>query len=87
MDARGAFAAIVPYGRKDELDALAGKMGLLPRRTLSVRHTLNHPFTRYMSIYARHEATCNDEWLDIKTVDGNYSEQMIALLQDYYLFL
>jgi tRNA1Val (adenine37-N6)-methyltransferase len=87
LDNGGEFAVIVPYTRKDELSTLAASTGFHPKRSLSVRHTLTHTFTRYMVIYTRQPSSCIDEWLEIKTADGEYSAEMIRLMADYYLFL
>jgi tRNA1Val (adenine37-N6)-methyltransferase len=87
LDTDGEFALIVPYGRKDELHGLAAKAGFFASRSLSVRHTVHHTFTRYMTIYSKQDLGCVDEQLDIKTEEGNYSEGMLTLMKDYYLFL
>lgn len=86
LDNHGEFALIIPYGRQDELPALAKTVGLFPSRSLSVRHTLNHPFTRYLVMYSKQDLACVDEHLEIKTKEGHYSEGMLRLMKDYYLF-
>lgn len=83
----GQFALIIPYVRKDELVGLARNAGLFPSRSLSVRHTLAHPFTRYMVMYSKKEVEPIIEILNIKTEEGNYSEEMLQLMGEYYLFL
>jgi tRNA1Val (adenine37-N6)-methyltransferase len=83
----GEFSLIVPYSRKDELLGLALSSRLFPRRSLSVRHTFDHPFARYMVMYSKKEGDSVNEILDIKTEEGNYSENMLQLMGEYYLFL
>ncbi len=83
----GEFSLIVPYSRKDELSGLALSSGLFPRKSLSVRHTLDHPFARYMVMYSKKEVDSVNEILEIKREEGNYSEEMLQLMGEYYLFL
>ncbi len=87
LNHRGEFGLILPYSRKDELLQYASASAFHPSRTLSVRHTLDHPFTRIMIIFSKVQTPFLEEDLEIKTREGEYTDAMKSLLADYYLFL
>jgi len=83
----GQFCLLVPFSRLDEVISAAREQELFARRVCRVRHSSNHPFTRAMIIFSRKSGKLDDEMIEIRDPDGNYSAAFSGLLNDYYLFL
>lgn len=87
LSPEGKFSVIIPYSRKEEALTIALQYGMFPEISLTVRHTLNHPFTRSLMIFSATQMTAAENILDIRNEDGSYSADFAELLADYYLFL
>jgi tRNA1Val (adenine37-N6)-methyltransferase len=88
LSSSGSFAVLLPYYRSGEFEELANANGFYLMEKLSVRQFPQQQFFR--SIYhcsrVRPENICEVE-LVIQNDEGNYTEEFIELLKDYYLYL
>jgi tRNA1Val (adenine37-N6)-methyltransferase len=84
---QGNFSVIIPYSRKEEALTEGSRHDLATARVLTVRHTLNHPYTRCMIIFSKQNAELIETDLVIRNEDGSYTEEFRELLAGYYLFL
>jgi tRNA1Val (adenine37-N6)-methyltransferase len=82
----GLLAILIPFSRTEELVRLAGKYDLYPQKTASVKQTEKHTCFRSMFLFDSHKKEIETSEIIIK-IEGQYSQQFIALLKDYYLFL
>jgi tRNA1Val (adenine37-N6)-methyltransferase len=87
LTADGRISVIIPYSRKQEALMEGERNDLFARNSITVRHTLNHAFTRCMIMFSKQKVELVDSELEIRNEDGSYSERFRELLAGYYLFL
>ena len=84
----GKFAVLLPYYRKNEFEELAQQHQLYTEKTIFIKQTPAHNFFRYAALFSKsRKAGINPEEITIKLNDNNYSNEAIALLKPYYLYL
>jgi len=83
----GSFAVLLPYQKLEYFERLAKAIGLYPVIKLMVKQTPSHSFFRGIVIYGRIKSAFSYNEITIKDVSGNYTEQFVALLKDFYLHL
>ncbi len=88
LKADGKFAILLPYYRKDEFEKLAAQHSFYPEQTLFIKQTPAHDFFRYAAVFTKENSTNNQhEEISIKAKGNVYSDEAIALLKPYYLYL
>ena len=85
LSEKGIFAIILPFSRKDEAIKLAEQVDLFPTQITYVRHSAQHAFTRVLMLFSKESPSIQEEIIDIKNENDQYSDRMVALLDDYYL--
>jgi tRNA1Val (adenine37-N6)-methyltransferase len=90
----GSFGILLPYHRSVHFHDLASTYHFSLRAKLSVRQTPGHGFFRTIFHFSRNEegslakeGPVAETTLTIKNDQGHYTEEFIALLKDYYLYL
>ncbi len=83
----GLFVVLLPYHRTDDfIEEVAGLAFYLQQKIL-LRHTLQHPYFRSILFLSKIKTTSTTKELVIKNEAGNYTDEFICLLKDYYLYL
>ena len=86
--ATSKFYLLLPYKRKNEIEALFKKNNLFFTKIISVRQSVNHDHFRLMiegSLYDDYKSEENE--ISIRDNEDQYTPDFIKLLQDYYLHL
>lgn len=84
----GKFAVLLPYYRKDEFEEIAQHHHFYPEMTVFMKQTSIHNFFRYAALFSKNKKNeIKQEEITIKLRDNNYSDEAIALLKPYYLYL
>lgn len=88
LSASGSFGILLPYHRAALFSELAAAHHFYLREKLLIRQTPDHDFFRAILHFARSkEAPMAETNLIIKDDKGHYTEEFVALLKDYYLYL
>lgn len=86
----GDFFLMLPAARWEELKSRVAEYGLAISTVMFVNQTPKHSFFRVL-VRGRHRSTIieehHQEEMTIKGEDGNYTEQFVFLLKEYYLYL
>jgi len=85
LSSSGSFAVLLPYHRVGYFEKLAGENNFYLREKLCVKQTLRHEYFRAVSLFGQTNQIVTLKELVIKKEDGNYSEEFIELMKDYYL--
>lgn len=83
----GKLAVLLPLIASKGLVASAEKNKLYAYQQLHLRDNPSRPFIRQINIFSPIKKNLHEESLTIKTGEGDYSEEFVQLLKDYYLFL
>lgn len=84
----GRFSILLPEHRTLYFEKLAGKNNFFLQKKLNVCQTPAHPPFRTIGLFAYQKpAEIISDNLNIKTEEGNYSEEFIQIMRDYYLNL
>lgn len=86
LHAEGNFFVLIPYKRTKFFIELAAKSGLFLQEQVLVKQTEEHTYFRSILLLRRIKVVLKTSEIIIKK-NGQYSEEFIALLKDYYLFL
>lgn len=81
----GTFVVLLPEPETVWFDALAAARELVPARRLVVRNHTDKPVFRVLTAYRYPPGVSQSETLVIRRADGTYSEEFVALLEEYYL--
>jgi tRNA1Val (adenine37-N6)-methyltransferase len=87
LSEEGIFFVLLPYHRMHYFETEAKKAGLYVDEKLLVKQTTKHDFFRSCLSFSRKETKPHVVKLTIKNNEGNYTDDFIALLKDYYLYL
>lgn len=86
----GQFFILLPSKRWEEIKTRAAAYGLMISSVMHVRQTPQHSPFRVL-IRGKHQTAViepiQEEEMTIREADGNYSEQFVFLLKEYYLYL
>lgn len=82
----GNFFILLPYHRSNYFEHEATLAGFYLKEKIEVRQTPQHDFFRVIMHFSRSESGTAINELTIKNAAGNYTDEFIALLKDYYLF-
>jgi len=86
LKSSGSFAVLLPYHRISYFEKLAKKNYFLKEKLL-IKATLKHDYFRGILLFTLADAIPVEKKLTIKKEDGNYSNEFIELMKDYYLNL
>ncbi|MGN6416057.1 MAG: tRNA1(Val) (adenine(37)-N6)-methyltransferase [Pseudobacter sp.] len=88
LEPHGSFGILLPYQRWEYFNTLATGKDFSLLENLLVRQTPAHPFFRSILHYSRNNDNFSPSFeLTIKGEDGNYTEDFVELMKDYYLYL
>jgi len=83
----GCFAVHLPYHRIAYFEKLANENYFFLKEKLLIKSTLRHEYFRGILLFNQVNDILIQKELIIKKEDGNYSDEFIELLKDYYLNL
>jgi tRNA1Val (adenine37-N6)-methyltransferase len=94
LEPAGSFGILLPYHRVEYFEGLAAQYDFYAREKLLVRQTPGHDPFRAILYFSRRNgsATAKDDAgelaeLTIKNDEGSYTQEFVALMKDYYLYL
>lgn len=88
LNNQGTFGVLLPYHRWKYFDTLATGSGFHPLSKAFIRHSPSHPHFRAILHYGRQPGKKIEQTnLSIHKCEGGYSDEVSALLKDYYLYL
>jgi tRNA1Val (adenine37-N6)-methyltransferase len=87
LTADGYFAVLLPYHRVDEFINMAKDAGLYLHKKIIAKQTAAHHFFRGILFFSKKENAVEGVEIVIKQESGNYSNDFIGFLKDYYLYL
>ena len=88
LSINGMAAVLIPFTRYEYFVSLLKVAGLFIQESLVVKQTPTHTPFRLMLLFSHNEITNSEtSELTIKDLNGNYSEEFMYLLKDYYLTL
>lgn len=86
LSENGIFAVIIPYKEEERFIDLCSEFELYPVRVTRVKGTHDTPIIRSLMAFKRYElSTLTADELVIETARHQYTEDYIALTQDFYL--
>jgi tRNA1Val (adenine37-N6)-methyltransferase len=86
LSENGVFAVIIPYKEEERFIDLCSEFDLYPVRVTRVKGTHNTPIIRSLLAFKRYElSTLTADELVIETARHHYTNDYIALTQDFYL--
>ena len=83
----GLFATLLPYHREKYFESLAKENNLFVNEKLLIKQTPSHNFFRVIMLLTNSNIALTTKELTIKNNEGNYTNEFISLLKDYYLKL
>lgn len=83
----GLFAVLLPYHRTDDFIKEAADLHFYLNEKMLLRHTSTHSYFRALLFLSKIKTTSTTKELVIKNEAGNYTDEFICLLKDYYLYL
>lgn len=83
----GLLAVLLPYQRVEEFIKEAAGLHFWLKEKILLRHTTAHPYFRAILFLSKIKTTSATKELVIKNEAGNYTEDFILLLKNYYLYL
>lgn len=84
---KGYFFVLLPYHRMAYFEKEVALLKFHLAEKISVRQTAAHDFFRCILFFSRKECLQSEKEIIIKNEHGNYTEEFISLLKDYYLNL
>jgi tRNA1Val (adenine37-N6)-methyltransferase len=86
LSENGVFAVIIPYKEEERIIDLCSEFDLYPVRVTRVKGTHDTPIIRSLLAFKRYElSTLTADELVIETARHHYTDDYIALTQDFYL--
>ena len=82
----GVFYVLIPFNNEKLFVDTAAQNALFPQQITRVKQTTEHSFFRSIIRFGRREALVEEKIIVIKN-KNQYSNEFVALLKDYYLFL
>lgn len=83
----GVFAVLLPYHRTTYFEELAQNNNLFLRQKILIKQTPKHNYFRSILHFNKYKSEVKEFEIVIQTNEGKYTEEFIALLKDYYLYL
>ena len=86
LSANGHFVVLLPYSRIRYFEKLAEQSNFYLEEKVLMRQTPSHNFFRAVLFFGNSKEALKTTELIIKR-EGNYSEEFIQLMEEYYLRL
>lgn len=83
----GFFAVLLPYHRVNYCIDEAAKLSLHLSKKILVKQTPGHDYFRGILFFCNQQTSLITEEIIIKNETGDYTEDFVNLLKDYYLYL
>jgi tRNA1Val (adenine37-N6)-methyltransferase len=83
----GIFAVLLPYNRMKECTNLATGLSFHLSKKVLVKQTPKHTYFRSILWFTKQPAITEELLIVIQNEEGKYTNEFIALLKDYYLYL
>ena len=80
----GKFVVLLPFHRSAYFEQLAKDNGLFLEHKVLVRQTDKHDYFRAMMLFGTKEVSTKESELCIK-MNGEYTDEFVEILRDYYL--
>jgi tRNA1Val (adenine37-N6)-methyltransferase len=87
LDKAGTFIVMLPVHETHLLEAAAEEVNLYPYEKLHMLEKYKGRQLRVITSFAFNPQPCVEKTLYIKTPEGTYTQDFIALLQPYYLYM
>jgi tRNA1Val (adenine37-N6)-methyltransferase len=89
LSTNGSFGVLVPYSRWEYFNAMSEEKLFYLKEKVFIKHSPAHPFSRAIMHYSRNKENITPTFeLSIRRNDGGeYTDEFIDLLRDYYLYL
>jgi tRNA1Val (adenine37-N6)-methyltransferase len=88
LKASGSFGVLLPYHRAEEFERLALQNNFFLMEKLLIKQTPAHDYFRAVLHFSRsNENILSSFELTIQNEKGNYTEEFVELMKDYYLYL
>ena len=87
LNKSGSFALLLPYHRIAYFEKLANENYFFLNEKLLIKPTRKHDYIRGFLLFNQTNKTAVIKELIIKNEDGNYTDDFIQLMSDYYLAL
>jgi tRNA1Val (adenine37-N6)-methyltransferase len=89
LSENGSFGVVVPYSRWEYFNRLSEEKLFYPKEKVFIKHSPAHPYSRAIMHYSRSKQDATPAFeLSIRRNDsGEYTDEFIDLLRDYYLYL
>ena len=87
LSVTGYFAILLPYHRIKYFEGMAEENNLFLREKILIRQTPSHNFFRGILIFNNNKSDLQTNELIIKSAEGNYTDEFIELMKEYYLKL
>jgi len=85
LNPEGVFAVILPYSRKSEFLKLAAQVELFPFKITNVKGMAGKDFKRVLIAFSIKAKDMTEDELIIEKARHDYTDEYIALTQDFYL--
>jgi len=85
LNPNGVFAVILPYSRKAEFLDLMAKAALFPFKITNIKGNPEKDFKRVLIAFSNKIQDVVEEELTIEKARHDYTDEYIALTQDFYL--
>jgi tRNA1Val (adenine37-N6)-methyltransferase len=83
----GILVVLLPFHRVDDFITDAIGLNFYVQQKILLRHTVQHPYFRGILFFSKTNTSSVTKELIIKNEAGNYTDDFIHLLKDYYLYL
>jgi tRNA1Val (adenine37-N6)-methyltransferase len=87
LNSSGNFAVLLPFQRINYFERLANKNHFYLKEQLLVKQSPEHKYFRGILLFTQTNITPVKKELIIRRADGNYTEEFMRLMRDYYLKL
>lgn len=87
LNDEGIFAVLLPCHRADHFMQLAKRRSLYVHEKISVKQTSKHNYFRSMLWLSKKQMKMEEDNITIQKENGEYADEFIELLKDYYLYL
>jgi tRNA1Val (adenine37-N6)-methyltransferase len=87
LDKEGSFVVMLPVHETNLLEVAAEEVKLYPYEKLHILEKYKGRQLRIITSFAFNPRPCVERTLYIKNTEGTYSQDFVALLQPYYLYM
>lgn len=87
LQTNGTIALLIPWNRLEKLISMANLLHLHPAVIVNIRQSVQHHYFRSIVLLEKSATALQTFDMAIKEMNGNYTNDFIDLLKDYYLYL